>query len=57
VRERWFGVERDMGLWVLREIEVEGKRGKRDLGVMVAMGVGEEERERKEILIVCGKFF
>ena len=21
------------------------------------MGVGEEERERKEILIVCGKFF
>ena len=21
------------------------------------MGVGEEEKERKEILIVCGKFF
>ena len=32
-----------MDLWVLRE----RKRGKRDLEVGAAMGVSEEERERK----------
>jgi hypothetical protein len=43
-----------MGVWVLREREEERKEGF-EVVVVAAMGVGEEERERKVISIVCGK--
>ena len=60
VRERWFGGEREMGLWVLRE----RKRGKRDLGVGAAMedggkkkGDGGKRNGENLDLIVCGKIY
>jgi hypothetical protein len=47
-----------MGVWVLREREREEERKEGfEVVVVAAMGVDVEEREKKVILIVCGKVF